>query len=107
LNIIQLVITGIGIVLLFLAIIVGVSVTNHASDWDPHIKGLIADITAGIIIFMIIICIAAFVLSVSIQSCLFLLIIYFSSYLQVIIVKLAFKLARAIDANQRLIIQQA
>jgi hypothetical protein len=98
---------GIGIVLLLLAIIIGVSVANHVADGGYYINGLIAGITAGIIIFLIIVGIAAFVLSVSIQSCLFLLIIYFSSYLQVIIVKLTFKLARAIDANQHLIIQQA
>jgi hypothetical protein len=98
---------GIGIVLLLFALIVGVSVTNHVAHGGYQIQGLVAGITAGIIVFIIIIGIAAFVLSVSIQSCLFLLIIYFSSYLQVIIVKLTFKLARAIDANQHLIIQQA
>ncbi len=102
---------GIGIVLLLFALIIGISVANNADHGDHHIQGLTTGMAASIIfifiIIIIIIGIAVFVLTVSIQSCLFLLIIYFSSYLQVIIVKLTFKLARAIDANQHLIIQQA
>jgi hypothetical protein len=94
---------GIGIVLLLFGLIIGISVPNHAAHGNHYIQGLIA----GMAVILIITGIAVFVLSVSIQSCLFLLIIYFSSYLQVIIVKLTFKLARVIDANQRLIIQQA
>ena len=52
----------------------------------------------GTLIFIILVCIGDFIISVSIQSCLFPLVKYLSS-LQVIIVWLAFKLARAIDAN--------
>jgi hypothetical protein len=88
LNIIELVAMGIGIVLLVFVMIMGVSVINYAAVVYGQMKDLLVGATEGTFIFTIIIYIAAFVLLV-------------------IIVKLTFKLARAIDANQRLIIQQA
>jgi hypothetical protein len=70
---------GIGIVLVFV-MIMGVNVINYAALGDGQMKDLLVDATAGIFIFILLICIAAFVLSVSILFCLFLLIIYFSSF---------------------------
>jgi hypothetical protein len=71
---------GIGIVLLVFVMIMGVSVINYAAVGNGQMKDLLVGATEGIFIFTIIIYIAAFVLSVSILSCLFLLIIYFSSF---------------------------
>jgi hypothetical protein len=71
---------GIGIVLVVFVMITGVSVINYAAVGDGQMKDLLVGATAGSFIFIIIICFAAFVLSVSILSCLFLLIIYFSSF---------------------------
>jgi hypothetical protein len=70
LNIIELVLIGIGIVILIVAMIIGFTVISLTDD-DAQMKGVVAGLTAGIFIFILLICIAAFVLSVSIQSCLF------------------------------------
>jgi uncharacterized membrane protein YbhN (UPF0104 family) len=71
---------GIGIVLLVFVMIMGVSVINYAAVVYGQMKDLLVGATEGTFIFTIIIYIAAFVLLVSILFCLFLLIIYFSSF---------------------------
>ncbi len=70
---------GIGITI-FLFEIIQNSIAISLAAGDTETIGLILGVGAGVFIFIILICSAAFVLSVSIQSCLFPLIRYFSSF---------------------------
>jgi hypothetical protein len=60
--------------------VIGVNVQLFNGSAGAQNEGVVADLTAGIFIFILLICISSFVLSVSIQSCLFSLINYFSFF---------------------------
>jgi hypothetical protein len=77
------------------------SIDDDAGNEEPNRR-----IGIGILIFLLVVCIIDVIISVSIQSCLFPLVKYFCLPLQVFIIIRTFKLAHAIDANQRSISTQ-